>query len=132
MAKRRPKGDGMIRRRKDGRWEGRIVVGHKENGSRIYKYVFAKTQKELLPKFHQLKEQYAGMEARIMTWDGEKGKGIDDFFNRLPLAESINGLRGMIINEFEHEFHPRKHKESIELHQIICYNFFGSILLIVL
>ena len=47
MAKRRPKGDGMIRRRKDGRWEGRIVVGHKENGSRIYKYVFAKTQKEL-------------------------------------------------------------------------------------
>ena len=62
MAKRRPKGDGMIRRRKDGRWEGRIVVGHKENGSRIYKYVFAKTQKELLPKFHQLKEQYAGME----------------------------------------------------------------------
>ena len=62
MAKRRPKGDGMIRRRKDGRWEGRIVVGHKENGNRIYKYVFAKTQKELLPKFHQLKEQYAGME----------------------------------------------------------------------
>ena len=30
MAKRRPSGDGMVRKREDGRWEGRIVVGHKE------------------------------------------------------------------------------------------------------
>ncbi len=29
MAKRRPSGDGMVRKRDDGRWEGRIVVGHK-------------------------------------------------------------------------------------------------------
>ena len=27
MAKRRPSGDGMVRKREDGRWEGRIVVG---------------------------------------------------------------------------------------------------------
>ena len=26
MAKRRPAGDGMVRRRDDGRWEGRIVI----------------------------------------------------------------------------------------------------------
>ena len=32
MAKRRPSGDGMVRKRDDGRWEGRIVVGHKSNG----------------------------------------------------------------------------------------------------
>ena len=32
MAKRRPSGDGMVRKRDDGRWEGRIVVGHKKNG----------------------------------------------------------------------------------------------------
>ena len=35
MAKRRPSGDGMVRKREDGRWEGRIVVGHKENGDSI-------------------------------------------------------------------------------------------------
>ena len=29
MGKRRPSGDGMVRKRDDGRWEGRIVVGHK-------------------------------------------------------------------------------------------------------
>lgn len=47
MAKRRPSGDGMVRKRVDGRWEGRIVVGHKNNGEPIYRYVLAKTQAEL-------------------------------------------------------------------------------------
>ena len=36
MSKRRPSGDGMIRKREDGRWEGRIVVGHKQNGEPIF------------------------------------------------------------------------------------------------
>ena len=41
MAKRRPSGDGMVRKRDDGRREGRIVVGHKENGDSIFHYVYA-------------------------------------------------------------------------------------------
>ena len=41
MAKRRPSGDGMVRKREDGRWEGRIVVGHKENGDPIFCYIYA-------------------------------------------------------------------------------------------
>lgn len=44
MAKRRPSGDGMVRKRPDGRWEGHIVVGHvghKENGASIFRYVSA-------------------------------------------------------------------------------------------
>lgn len=52
MARKRPDGDGLVRKRKDGRWEGRIVIGHKEDGTPIYKSVFAKTQKELMPKLH--------------------------------------------------------------------------------
>lgn len=39
MAKRRPSGDGMVRKREDGRWEGRIVVGHKDNGDSIFRYL---------------------------------------------------------------------------------------------
>ena len=50
MAKRRPSDGGMVRKRKDGRWEGRIVVGHKENGDSIFRYVYAPTQKELSNK----------------------------------------------------------------------------------
>jgi hypothetical protein len=39
MAKHRPSGDGMVRKKEDGRWEGRIVVGHKANGNHIFRYV---------------------------------------------------------------------------------------------
>ena len=60
MAKRRANGDGLMRKRSDGRWEGRIVVGHKENGKPIFKSVFGRTQKELLPKLEQLRRDYAG------------------------------------------------------------------------
>ncbi len=58
MAKRRPSGDGMVRKREDGRWEGRIVVGHKNNGNPIYRYVLAKTQSELTQKLHNMIEIY--------------------------------------------------------------------------
>ena len=53
MAKRRPSGDGMVRKREDGRWEGRIVVGHKENGAPIFRYIYAATQKELTAKLRK-------------------------------------------------------------------------------
>ena len=36
MAKRRPQGDGTIRKRSDGRWEARLVIGHKKDGSPMY------------------------------------------------------------------------------------------------
>ena len=62
MAKRRPSGDGMVRKRDDGRWEGRIVTGHKENGDSIFHYVLAPTQKELLVKLHQNIETFRGVE----------------------------------------------------------------------
>ena len=62
MAKRRPSGDGMVRKRDDGRWEGRIVVGHKENGDAIFHYVSAKTQKTLMEKLHRCIVEYDGAE----------------------------------------------------------------------
>ena len=62
MAKRRPSGDGMVRKREDGRWEGRIVVGHKENGEPIFQYVLAPTQKALLTKLHQNIEIFRDVE----------------------------------------------------------------------
>jgi len=62
MAKRRPSGDGMVRQREDGRWEGRIVVGHKENGDSIFHYMSAKTQKALLEKLHKSIDIYDGVD----------------------------------------------------------------------
>ena len=62
MAKRRPAGDGMVRKREDERWEGRIVVGHKKNGTPIFQHAYAHTQKELTEKLHQNIERYQDVE----------------------------------------------------------------------
>ena len=62
MGKRRPSGDGMVRKRDDGRWEGRIVIGHKANGDPIFRHVYAKTQKALTEKLHQSIECYQDVE----------------------------------------------------------------------
>ena len=62
MAKKRPDGDGLVRKRSDGRWEGRIVAGHKEDGKPIFRSVFAKTQKELMDKLHDQIELHRDVE----------------------------------------------------------------------
>lgn len=51
MAKRRANGEGSIRKRKDGRWEGRYTVGRDpKTGKTIYKNVLGKTQAEVKAK----------------------------------------------------------------------------------
>ncbi len=54
MAKKRANGEGSIRKRKDGRWEGRYTAGHDpETGKAIYKNVLGKTQAEVKEKLKQ-------------------------------------------------------------------------------
>lgn len=51
MAKRRANGEGSIRKRKDGRWEGRYTAGRDPvTGKAIYKNVLGKTQSEVKGK----------------------------------------------------------------------------------
>ena len=51
MAKRRANGEGSIRKRKDGRWEGRYTAGRDlVTGKAIYKNVLGKTQAEVKAK----------------------------------------------------------------------------------
>ena len=51
MAKRRANGEGSIRKRKDGRWEGRYTAGRDSvTGKAIYKNVLGKTQAEVKEK----------------------------------------------------------------------------------
>ncbi len=69
MSKKRANGEGNIRKRSDGRWEGRYTAGyHAETGERIIKNVlkvhFA-TKKHRKPKFSML----FGAAGRIRTAD---------------------------------------------------------------
>ena len=57
MAKRRKHGDGSVRLRKDGRWEGRYVVGYDEKGLPMTKNVLAKTKTECVAKLKALRER---------------------------------------------------------------------------
>ena len=54
MAKKRHHGQGTIRLRKDGYWEGRVFIGYKENGYPKTKSVFAHTKLECQQKLDEL------------------------------------------------------------------------------
>lgn len=56
MAKRRKKGESSVHQRKDGRWEGRVVVGYVEKGLPKTKNVLAKTKRKCREKLRQLWE----------------------------------------------------------------------------
>ena len=58
MAKRRKNGKGLLRQRKDGRWEGRVVVGYDDKGLPKTKNVLAKTKTECAEKLEKLREEY--------------------------------------------------------------------------
>ena len=61
MPKRRANGEGNIRKRKDGRWEGRYTVGHDpETGKAIIKNVLGKTQAEVKDRPRYIVEEETG------------------------------------------------------------------------
>lgn len=64
MAKRRNRGDGSLHLRKDGRWEGRYVVGYDDKGLPITKNVLAKTKLECTAKLAQLRGHHAAQSGR--------------------------------------------------------------------
>ena len=63
MPKRRANGEGNIRKRKDGRWEGRYTVGRDpETGKAIIKNVLGKTQAEVKEKLKIAIEENVGID----------------------------------------------------------------------
>ena len=98
MAKRRPSGDGMVRKRENGRWEGRIVVGHKRGGEPIYHSVYAKTQKELLDKLHCEIERYDGVELTedsLMTLGTWLDRWLDEYAANTVRHSTLKNYRYM-------------------------------------
>ena len=79
IAKKRKNGEGTLRLRKDGRWEGRIVVGYNEKSLPITKCVTAKTKTECSTKLEALKEQYGRSSDKIKP-DMPFGDWIDFWY----------------------------------------------------
>ena len=87
MNKKRAKGEGTLRLRKDGRWEGRIVTDYREDGRPITKNVTAKTKTECCAKLEKLKEQYGRHTDKIKS-DMPFGDWID-FWYRIYSKNTI-------------------------------------------
>ena len=99
MAKRRPSGDGMVRKREDGRWEGRIVVGHKENGDSIFRYVSAKSQKALMKKLHRSIEEYRDVdlsEDSRMSLGDWLDRWLEEYVSPTVRESTLRGYRQYI------------------------------------
>jgi len=58
VSKRRGHGEGLIRKRDDGRWEARIDLGWR-NGKRVRKSVYGRTRREVADKLHVLQDTKA-------------------------------------------------------------------------
>ena len=82
MANRRADGEGNVRQKRPNLWEGRIVAGHKKDGSPIYKYVSGRTQKEAYEKLRELITEYRNVElseASQITVEEWMQKWMDEY-----------------------------------------------------
>ena len=93
----------MVRKRTtDGRWEGRIVVGHKENGLPIYQTILASTQKELTFKLNSYRESFKGVnltENSRMSLGAWLDKWLDEYMAMTLRPSTLKGYRH-IINDY--------------------------------
>ena len=102
--KRRPQGDGTIRKRADGRWEARIIIGHKKDGSPMYKSAFAKTQKSALKQLHQLLDLYRDVdltEECRMTLGEWMDKWLNEYMIFSLRENTVHGYRNMIEHQIK-------------------------------
>ena len=94
MAKRRSSGEGNIRKRSDGRWEGRYVAGHDANGKPIRKNVLGKTQAEVKEKLKKALDESHMIDvgkAEDYTVESGCGRGMRSTQSRTSAKLHRNG-----------------------------------------
>ena len=105
MAKRRANGEGSIRKRSDGRWEGRYTAGRNpETGKPIYKNVLGKTQAEVKTKLKAAIEDSANLDV-MKAEQYTTGQWMDVWFENCAKIKvrptSHQTYRGYIDNHIK-------------------------------
>ena len=80
MARKRKSGTGTIRQRKDGRWEGRAVVGYDDKGLPKTKNVLAKSKHECQEKLIKLMEAVGNTKSEKIRADMPFGEWVDFWY----------------------------------------------------
>ena len=124
MAKKRANGEGNIRKRKDGRWEGRYTAGHDpETGKPIYKNVLGRTQAETKAKLKAAIEETKNLD---VTKAGKYtvGAWMDEWFENYAKVKvrpsSHQTYRGYIDNHIKPNIGkiPLEKLTSLELQKL--------------
>lgn len=97
MARKRKSGTGTIRQRKDGRWEGRAVVGYDDKGLPKTKNVLAKTKRECQEKLTKLMEEVGGSKSEKIRPDMPFGEWMDFWYQNYTKP----GLRPTTQSNYE-------------------------------
>ena len=105
MAKRRANGEGNIRKRSDGRWEGRYTAGRNpETGKPVYKNVLGKTQAEVKAKLKAAIESSADIDV-MKAEQYTTGQWMDVWFENCAKIKarpsSHQTYRGYIDNHIK-------------------------------
>ena len=116
MAKRRSNGEGNIRKRKDGRWEGRYTAGHDPaTGKQIFKSVLGKSQAEVKEKLKRAIEENKNIDI-IKAEEYTVGQWMDVWYETYCIIRvrksSHQTYRGYIDN------HIKPYIGSIKLNKL--------------
>ena len=103
MKNKRKSGEGLLRKRKDGRWEGRVVIGYDEKGLPITKNVTAKTKSACAEKLKNLKKEVEPKKSTIdLTAKTAFGVWIDFWYKNYVSFNlkktTLSGYRNVIYN----------------------------------
>ena len=126
MAKKRANGEGSIRKRSDGRWEGRYIAGHDENGKAIRKNVLGKSQAEVKEKLRKALDDSAKLDF-TKTGKYTLGEWMDIWYENYAVlkvrASSHQTYRGYIKNQIKPKIGkiPLEKLTSLELQRFYKY-----------
>ena len=82
MGRKRKNGEGTVRLRKDGRWEGRVVIGYDDKGLPKTKNVLAKTKGECVEKLATLKNSIIPAAAAKISSNMTFGEWLEFWYER--------------------------------------------------
>ena len=82
MGRKRKSGDGTVRLRTDGRWEGRVVIGYDDKGLPKTKNVLAKTKGECVEKLTALKNSIVPSVSVKVRSDTSFGEWLESWYEK--------------------------------------------------
>ena len=80
MGRKRKSGEGTVRLRKDGRWEGRVVIGYDNKGLPKTKNILARTKGECVEKLNALKNSVTPTAAVKVRADMPFGEWVEFWY----------------------------------------------------